>query len=134
MDRARRRWIQLQEAGPTINGTALAGIKRDGCRCLAVGAVGTDFEAVFLTRLASGLDRFETLGLRFLTFFAPFRRILELLVAKESLFTRGPDEVASAVDTRQKKVLELVVRFALARLALPGCLEMSLGHTNRRSV
>jgi hypothetical protein len=72
-----------------------------------------DLDSLFDPGVLGGGDRGQAFVLRFLAAFAAFGRILQVLVAKELLLSGRPNEILTAIDTTDIRVLKFtdIVRF-----------------------
>lgn len=84
---------------------ALRRIKGNGSIGVTTRAMHRDLDTLFDSGILSGGYRGKPFILGFLAALAAFRRVLEVLVAKELLFTGGPDKILAAVDTMNLCVL-----------------------------
>lgn len=78
------------------------------CRSLTTSsAFYRDFDPLPNAGCLRRRDGREAIVFCLLTILAAFGRILELLVAKEGLLSRGPDEIATAINADDRLVFKL---------------------------
>ena len=100
-----------QEARSAINGSALAGVKRNCCGGFAPVAIRTHLYTVAFARHPSHLYGFKAQILGLFTIFTAFGGIFKFFIAEESLFAGCPNEEFLAVDTRYRHVSKSAAGF-----------------------
>src|ERR1700759_2771987 len=92
---------------PTINGTPLRRVERDGRRLSAVRALNRHLDALANARLLRRGDGWEPVVLRLLAGIATLRLVLQTLVVKEELFANRPVELLAAINATNQSILKL---------------------------
>lgn len=105
--RRQQRGIQFQKTRTAINGPALGRIERHGRIAAALGAGDRYFDPLFDAEFLGGVDGGDTFILRLFARLAAFRRVFQILIVKELLFARGPDEITAAIDAVDRLVGKL---------------------------
>src|SRR5215210_1488647 len=96
-----------EEAGATVDGATLRGVEGDGRLLPALRALNRDLYPLADAGGLCGGDGGQPLVLRLLAGLAALGLVLQPLVVEEELLAARPDEILSAVDAKDRAILEL---------------------------